>query len=124
MKSAVHASTLVRFLLLGAWALTASPAFAQDDSPKSGSRPIDLEHVKRVLTSEIKDMLADTGIPSMSIALVQEDRVVWTEAFGYSNVRLKIPATSSTIYSVGSCLKPVTAMAVMQLLDDGRDWPG
>ena len=81
---------------------------------------IDLEHVKRVLTSEIKDILADTGIPSLSIALIRGDRVVWTEAFGYSNVRLKVPATSSTIYSVGSCLKPVTAMAVMQLVDDGK----
>ena len=73
-----------------------------------------------VLTREIEETLQDTGIPSISIALLQGDRIVWAEAFGYSNIKLKVPATSSTIYSTGSCLKPVTAMAVMQLVDDGK----
>ena len=79
-----------------------------------------LERTKRILTNEIKEILDDTGIPSISIGLMKDDRVVWTAAFGYSNAKLKVPATPNTIYSTGSCLKPITAMAIMQLVDKGK----
>jgi len=80
----------------------------------------DLERTKAILRSEIKATLKDTGIPSISIALLKRDRIIWAEAFGYSNVKLKVPASPRTIYGTGSCLKPVTAMAVMQLVDKGK----
>ena len=75
---------------------------------------------KAALTREIEETLVDTGIPSISIALFDEQRVIWARAFGYSNVALKVPASPETIYSTGSCFKPVTAMAVMQLVDRGE----
>jgi len=78
---------------------------------------VDLESVKQSLTEHILRTIDDTGIPSVSIALMMDDKIVWTEAFGYSNSTLKIPATPNTVYAVASCFKPVTAMAVMQLVD-------
>jgi CubicO group peptidase (beta-lactamase class C family) len=40
-----------------------------------------------VLTGLIEKTLADNGIPSMSIALVRGDSIVWKAAFGYANMR-------------------------------------
>ncbi len=120
MKPTIHTSFFVGMLLFSVCVLVASPAQAQGETEKKLSAAFDLEHAKRVLTREIEETLQDTGIPSISIALLQGDRISWAEAFGYSNIKLKVPATSSTIYVTGSCLKPVTAMAVMQLVDDGK----
>ncbi len=127
MKPAIHTSLLVCLILVGASVFETAPARGQDASEKKHSQTeqervttFDLERAKGVLTREIEKTLEDTGIPSISIALLRGDRIVWAEAFGYSNVKLKVPATSSTIYGTGSCLKPVTAMAVMQLVDDGK----
>ena len=93
-----------------------------DEAPASDPHhdaDVDLEFVKRRLAEHIKRTLADTGIPSFSIALMKDDRIVWTEAFGYANATLKTAASPATIYAVASCFKPVTAMAVMQLVDKG-----
>ncbi|MGE0556609.1 MAG: serine hydrolase [Gemmatimonadales bacterium] len=80
----------------------------------------DLEKTKTVLTTLIERTLADNGIPSMSIALVRGDSIVWKAAFGYANLRTKTPATTETIYSTGSSFKSVTATAVMQLVEQGK----
>src|SRR5262245_49553209 len=72
---------------------------------KAAGLDSDLERVKSTLTEEIKQVLNDTGIPSISICLLQNDKVVWTQAFGCSHVKLQVPASSKTIYSTGSCFK-------------------
>ena len=73
------------------------------------------EQVKEVLTKEIQKILADTGIPSISIALVKNDSLIWAEAFGYSNIRTKTPATTTTAYATGSNVKPFMSVAILQL---------
>jgi serine-type D-Ala-D-Ala carboxypeptidase/endopeptidase len=80
----------------------------------------DLEKTKTVLTGLIGKTLAENGIPSMSIALVRGDSIVWKAAFGYSNMRTRTPATTETLYSTGSSFKSVTAAAVMQLAEQGK----
>jgi serine-type D-Ala-D-Ala carboxypeptidase/endopeptidase len=80
----------------------------------------DLEKTETVLTSLIEETLQDNGVPSISIALVRGDAIVWKAAFGYSNVRAKTEATPDTIYNVASTFKAVTATAVMQLAEQGK----
>lgn len=89
-------------------------------SGQNGSDERSLEQVKATLSREIARIRNATGIPSISIALLKGDRIVWSGAFGHSNVQLKVPASPDTIYSTGSCFKPITAMAVMQLVDAGK----
>jgi len=78
---------------------------------------LNLEQSKKILKKEINKILKETGIPSISLSLVKGDTVIWSEAFGYANVKKKVPATSHTIYSTGSNFKFVTATAIMQLAE-------
>lgn len=80
----------------------------------------DLEKTKTVLTGLINKAITDGGVPSISIALVRGDSIVWTAAFGYANVRAKSPATPETYYSTGSTFKAVTSTAIMQLVEQGK----
>ena len=59
------------------------------------------------------------GIPSLSIALVDDQRVVFAESFGYADPQAKSRATPDTPYRVGSVSKPFTARAVD---DPRRNW--
>ncbi len=97
-------------LLLG---LPGSTAIAQGGK-------FDLAKTKAVLTTVIEKTLAENGVPSMSIALVRGDSIVWTAAFGYTNMRTHARATTETLYSTGSSFKSVTATAVMQLAEQGK----
>jgi CubicO group peptidase (beta-lactamase class C family) len=80
----------------------------------------DLEKTKTVLTGMIEKAIKERGVPSISIALVRGDSIVWKAAFGYANVRTKTPATTETIYSTGSTFKSATATALMQLQEQKK----
>jgi CubicO group peptidase (beta-lactamase class C family) len=102
-----------RLAVLALLSAPPSPAFAQ-------SGRFDLQKTKTVVSGLVEKTLRDNGIPSMSIALVRGDSVVWTAAFGYANMYTKTPATTQTLYSTGSSFKSVTATAVMQLAERGK----
>jgi CubicO group peptidase (beta-lactamase class C family) len=80
----------------------------------------DLEKTKTVMTGLIEQKMKERGVPSVSIALVRGDTIVWKAAFGYANVRMKTPATTDTLYSTGSTFKSATATALMQLQEQGK----
>lgn len=64
--------------------------------------------------------MADKDLPSLSIALVEDQQVVWAKGFGFADPIKKIPATAGTVYRVGSVSKLFTDIAVMQLVEQGK----
>lgn len=93
-------------------------ALAGAASAQSGQ--FDLDKTKRVLTGLIEQAIRDRGVPSISIALVRGDSIIWTAAFGHANVRTRTPATPATIYSTGSTFKSATATALLQLVEQNK----
>jgi CubicO group peptidase (beta-lactamase class C family) len=87
-------------------------------APQTGH--FDLEKTKTVVSGLIEQAMKDRGVPSVSIALVRGDSIVWKAAFGYADVRTKTLATPDTIYCTGSTFKAVTATAVMQLQEQDK----
>ena len=100
----------VLVLLVG---LVPLPAAAQGNQ-------FDLEKTKTTLTGIINRVIQERGVPSVSIALVRGDSIVWKAAFGYANVRTRTAATPETYYSTGSTFKAATATAILQLVDQGK----
>ena len=70
------------------------------------------------IEEQVSRLLKEYGIPSASIAVLQGDRVR-EFAVGVRNVATLEPATSDTIYQCGSMTKTWTALAFMQLVDEG-----
>jgi serine-type D-Ala-D-Ala carboxypeptidase/endopeptidase len=97
-------------LLLACSAAGAAPA---------GAEPPDWATRLNVLEREIERRMEADRIPSLSIAVVRGEEVVWTAAYGYSNVWAQTKATPQTLYSTGSTFKTVTATAVMRLVEKG-----
>ncbi len=67
----------------------------------------------------IEREMANNGLPAVSIALVDDQKVVWSKGFGFADPAKKIPATAETVYRVGSVSKLFTDIAVMQLVEKG-----
>lgn len=106
---------LIYFLLIGTILINCN-GLAQISSDNK----FDLQKTRTELSEKIDKTLKDTGIPSISIALAKDDKIVWAEAFGYANVKMKIKATKESIYCTGSTFKFVTATAIMQLQEQGK----
>ena len=72
------------------------------------------------LTPEVQKMLNSGKIPSAALALVKDDRIVWSAGFGYSNVWAKTPAGPDTVYLIGSIFKTVSTYALLQQMELGK----
>lgn len=66
------------------------------------------------------DILAKTGAPSASIAVVRDGKIVYAHAYGTANLETKLPATPQMRYSIGSISKQFTAAAVLMLAEEGK----
>lgn len=71
-------------------------------------------------SEQIRKLMRKHDVTGLSIALVDDQRIVWAEGFGYADKEKKLPATAETVYRVGSISKLFTSTAVMQLEDAGK----
>ena len=67
----------------------------------------------------IRQALVDTNTPSISVALVDDQRVIWAEAFGVIDKEQGLAPTTQTRFCIGSCSKVLAAMATMILVERG-----
>ncbi|HYT90422.1 MAG TPA: serine hydrolase [Gemmataceae bacterium] len=58
-------------------------------------------------------------LPALSIALVEDQTIVWARGFGFQDAAKMRPATAETVYRVGSVSKPITALVLMMLVEMG-----
>lgn len=75
---------------------------------------------KAYLTKLIAYEMRKSSTPGVSIAVVDDQRVVWAQGFGYADIQHKVPADAQTIYRVGSISKLFTDTAAMQLAEQGK----
>ena len=66
------------------------------------------------------DLERDNLHGSMSVAIVKNDRIIWSAAFGYASREKDIPADTGSIYRIGSITKTFTATLLMQLVEEGK----
>lgn len=59
-------------------------------------------------------------IAGASVAFGSEDRLVYARAFGYADMARTQPMQPSHLLRVASLSKPITAMAIMKLVEQGR----
>jgi CubicO group peptidase (beta-lactamase class C family)/D-alanyl-D-alanine dipeptidase len=76
--------------------------------------------VVEALTPLIEHELKEKGIPSIAVALVDNQQMVWAQGFGVADPASKLAATAATVYRVGSVSKLFTDIGVMQLVEQGK----
>jgi CubicO group peptidase (beta-lactamase class C family)/D-alanyl-D-alanine dipeptidase len=80
----------------------------------------DYATLARDLETFIEGEMALKRLPALSIALVDDQEIVWARGFGYADPVDSVPATANTIYRVGSVSKLFTDIGVMQLVEGGE----
>lgn len=75
---------------------------------------------EEALNISIKTEMILAGIPSIAAGIVKDDKLVWQNYFGFSNIANQVEPTDETIYVLASVSKTITATAVMQLVEQGK----
>jgi CubicO group peptidase (beta-lactamase class C family) len=116
MARPVHRSTLLLSTLaalaigLGALLPPASAAGKQSAVRASQDR----------VDAYVKERMASWSIPGLALAIVEDGQLTLTRGYGLADKDQGRPMTAQTPVAVGSATKPLTATAIMQLVETGK----
>ena len=68
----------------------------------------------------VSSFMSANSVPGIGVAVVLEGEPAWSAGFGIADLENFAPATSSTLFRLGSISKPITAVAVLQLWERGK----
>jgi len=88
--------------------------FAAAAAPQSASQQA------AAIDQLVKSYISDRHVPGLSIAVIDGGHVTLVQGYGVADVENSVPATADTVYRVASISKPVTATAVMKLVEEGK----
>jgi CubicO group peptidase (beta-lactamase class C family) len=66
------------------------------------------------------DRMKHYKVPGVSIAFFSRGRILWTRAYGYADVSRMRVVTSETLFQAASISKPISSLAVLRLVQDGK----
>jgi CubicO group peptidase (beta-lactamase class C family) len=75
------------------------------------------EELVSQLKASIPQAMAKYRVPGLSIAIIRDASVVWTEGFGIKSTVTKEPVTAGTIFEAASLSKPVFAYAALRFFE-------
>jgi CubicO group peptidase (beta-lactamase class C family) len=70
--------------------------------------------------AEIRERLRNPGTASITVAVARSGKILWEEGFGWADRENRVPANEHTVYSLASVSKPITATALMTLVEAGK----
>lgn len=94
-----------------------APLAAQQQPQSSASTDTQLAGKVDKIAQQV---LEATGVPSASVAVVQNGRLAYAQAYGAARLEPKVPARTDMRYAIGSISKQFTAVAVLLLQQDGK----
>jgi CubicO group peptidase (beta-lactamase class C family) len=68
----------------------------------------------------LTDRMKHYGVPGVGIAVIKDFKPYWTKGYGVKDVTTGQPVTETTLFQAASVSKPVTAMAVLRKVQEGR----
>src|SRR5687768_1938866 len=71
------------------------------------------------LEKEIPKLIEEAKVPGLSIALIDDGKLVWRRGFGVRDNESKAPVDNETVFEAGSMSKSVFAYAVLKLCEKG-----
>jgi serine beta-lactamase-like protein LACTB len=93
---------------------------AQSPSPSAAAIPGLLPEKAAAVEALISAAMARLGVPGLSAAIVTERQLRWLGAFGMADLENLVPTKDATVYRLASLTKPITATAVLQLVEAGK----
>ncbi|HAK55861.1 MAG TPA: hypothetical protein DCP38_10330 [Acidobacteria bacterium] len=72
------------------------------------------------IVAYLEQVRHQTGAPGISAAVAVDGEIVFSGGVGYAELDNRTPATGATVWNVGSVSKVMAAVAVMQLVEQGK----
>ena len=68
----------------------------------------------------IADFMRKHAIPGGAVAVLRDGKLIYARGFGYADVETKTPVQPDALFRIASVSKPITAAAIMKLVEEGK----
>jgi CubicO group peptidase (beta-lactamase class C family) len=128
MKQSVL-TLLVIVLLVACERITSSPVKASEVLVADSYRPpVFLDSVRLsgltdafpIVEKIYRDYAEQNHFPGLAFGIVADGKLIYSGAFGITNIKTKAVADSKSIFRIASMSKSFTAVAILKLRDEGR----
>lgn len=68
----------------------------------------------------IEQFMQQYGIPGLSIALARQEELLFAKGYGFADMDKKVPVNITHKFRIASLSKPITAVAIMKLREQGK----
>jgi CubicO group peptidase (beta-lactamase class C family) len=92
-------------------------ALGADDG---GGEPAPTAREAAAMARVVTETMERHGAPALSVAVARHGRMVYQQGFGYADKRAGAPATAGSLFRIASVSKPITAVAIFSLIEQGR----
>lgn len=117
MLTSAHRQVWLFVLLLAAFAAGPIPTHAQEAAPAQQKDAY--AAAREFADRQAKDWLS-RGVPGLALAVAVDGKLVYSESFGYADLEERVPVWPTTKFRIGSISKPLTSVALMQLVEAGK----
>lgn len=69
---------------------------------------------------ELELLRKQHNIPSISVAILHNQKLIFSKGYGYADIENKIAATDSTPYRIASVTKPIASTIILKLVEEGK----
>lgn len=69
--------------------------------------------------AQMPSLMVAATVPGVSIALIEDAKIVWRRGFGFADAATKVPVDRDTVFQAASMSKPVFAYVVLKLCEKG-----
>jgi len=109
-KTLISAQIFLLVLVL----ICISPAFSEEKEKPDFSEAI------RMIDTWLEAQRDYDNLPGISVAIVTDQEILWSKAYGMADLEKEVSSSPSTIYSICSISKLFTSVAIMKLRDAGK----
>ena len=86
----------------------------------TGEPMTDYSQLEKIMKPFIDRKMREHRIPGLTIAIVDDQKIIWSNSFGYADLKNKRKTNTNTQFRAGSITKVFTAIAIMQLTQQGK----
>jgi len=80
----------------------------------------DVVAAERLFSAWLEGQIAYRGLPGIAVGVVSDQELVWSKGFGFADITARLPMTPATKFRIASNSKLFTAIAIMQLREEGK----
>ena len=94
------------------------PGYREETAPYNVSNGPVVEQFS-MTDSLVSALMKEHRVPGMSVSVARYGKVLFSRGYGYADIAKREPVKPSSLFRVASISKPITAVAVLQLIENG-----